>query len=346
MNTSIKVLWIDDDSGHIEDARNLESVRKSLRVLLLHPCDLDKKLVQYKDSSGTGWDIFLVDYYLNLKVQDNQKRYPYLGLTVAAKIRETFVEHPIYLVTAQMDDGKPRLLGWAQAVETSFDAILTLTDVQRQGAKIYYDALDYRSVRQCTRENLEALLELVAAPHGVRGRLKLVLPDELKEGLAPAKSSNVAGNAIAFTKWVRELLLMTPGFLYDDLHASTYLGIDSETFGRLSARFGRAKYSGIFSRSTVPLWWVSELDNILFSYKKAQKIRTTNPWEVAPLVFDVSNEHKTKCAMCGGLSPETVGINLQDDDDLRPVHYRCSHPHPKKARKLYFDEPRAFKLPG
>jgi len=345
MTRNIKVLWIDDDFRHIEDARNLESVRKSLRVSLLHPCDLDKRLTQYKDSDGTGWDIFLVDYYLNLNVKDNQK-YPYLGLTVAANIRETFVEHPIYLVTAQMDDGKARLDGWAQAVEASFDAILTLKDVQRQGARIYYDALDYRSVRQCTRENLEALLELAVAPHGVRGRLKLVLPDELKEGLAPATSSNVAGNAIAFTKWVRGLLLMTPGFLYDDLHTSTYLGISSETFAKLSSRFGRAKYSGIFSRSTVPLWWVSELDNILFSYTKTQKIGTTNPWEVAPLVFNVSNEHKTKCAVCGGLSPETVGINLQDDDDLRPVHYRCSQPHSKKTRKLYFDEPRAFKLPS
>lgn len=345
MIKNIRVLWIDDDSGHIEDARNLESVRRNLRVELVHPQDLDERLMQYKVSNGTGWDIFLVDYYLNRKEKDNQ-RYPYLGLTVEAKIRETFIECPIYLVTAETDDGKARLDGWAQAAEASFDAILTLRDVQRQGAKIYYDALDYRSVRQCARESLEALLELVAAPLEIRERIKLVLPDDLRGGLVPLTSSNVAGNAIAFTKWVRELLLMTPGFLYDELHTSTYLGMNMETFARLSSRFSRAKYSGIFSRTTVPHWWVSGLNNIVFSYPKAQKIETTNLWEVAPFVFNVSDEHKMKCAVCGGLSPETVGINCQDDDDLKPVHYRCSQPHPKKARKLYFDEPRAFKLPG
>lgn len=345
MTRNVRVLWIDDDPKRGEDARNLASVRKNLTVEFLHPRDLDEKLGQYKDSDGTGWDIFLVDYYLNQKEKDSQ-RYEYLGLTVAANIREKFMEYPIYLVTARMDDGKAKLDGWAQAAEASFDAILTLKDVQRQGAIIYYDALDYQSVRQCARGNLEALLELVAAPQGVRGRLKLVLPDELRGGLAPTRGINVEGNVIAFTKWIRELLLVTPGFLYDELHTSTYLGINIKTFAKLSTRFGRAKYSGIFSRTTTSLWWVSELNDILFSYSRAQKVRGANPWEVTPVVFNVSDQHRTRCAVCGELSPETVGMNLQDDDDLSPVHYRCSQPHPKKTRKLYFDEPRAFKRPS
>jgi hypothetical protein len=346
MTSKVKALWIDDDLTHLDDARNLRSRR--LGVDFSRPEKLVERLAPIAADGHETPDIFLVDYYLNEIADQNHQKYPNQGLTIEAQIRERFPEYPIYLVTHIMTDSEEaRLGGSTHAVKSSFDKILTFKEVQRHGEEIlYYDALDYRKIRTSPTQNQETLYSLLKAPIQVKEELKLVLPSQLRQGLATvSETSPYKGNAIAFAKWVRDLLLLEPGFLYDDLHTATFLGIKLSGLQKLTDELKKARYSGIFSKTSKGLWWTSKLREIIFSSPRARESTSTSPWEVAPIVFKVPKRDRSVCAICGDSLPETVGINSEDDRDLKPVHYRCSEPHPNKKRELYFDEPRAFR-PG
>ncbi len=337
----VKVLWIDDEvTDHTADAKNLEYLKKGLKVSIVHPSNLSSELKPNKLP-----DIFLVDYFLDEVsfLGAMGKKYDQRGLAVAGKIREVNPERPIYVVTQQRTKKEGIFISEAQAAKAAFDRRLTFKEVQRDGHNIlYYDALDYRLTRESSGRGVKYIYDLLHAPDGVREKIGLVLPDELKKGSGSNKYPE--GNSIAFAKWIRQILLEIPGFLYDELHAATYMGISIEAFKEVSSKFKKAKYSGVFARTKPALWWVSELTDIIFSKPKAQKIGKVNPWEVAPVVFKIPETKRAKCAVCNDLFPETVGINLNDDADLRPVHYRCSKPHPVRKRELYFDELRVFEI--
>ncbi len=344
----VHVLWVDDDKDdHLDDAKNLECARKGLCIEMFHPLVLHSKLLKLRNS-GEMPDLFLVDYYLDLVANGKNGKFKQRGLSVAGMIREIDPERPIYVITQQETKVEGIFYSVAQAARECFDRILMFKEIQREEGPniLYYDALDHRAIRESLRGDLKALFELLQAPDDVTETLKLVLPNELKNGLSAKKSTkHPEGNVIAFARWTREILLRVPGFLYEELYASTHLGMLIDSFREISPRLKKARYSGIFARTSPPLWWVSELNDIVFSNQKAWKIDKTNLWEVAPTVFSTPKEGLAKCEVCGESFPETVGINLKDDKDLKPVHYRCSRPYlQKRKRELYFDEPRGFEV--
>lgn len=348
INKTVKILWIDDEKERNKDAKNITYNRKYLRIEVLHPKSkkMKERLVEIENKKNLP-DIFLIDYFLDLVPEEiNGEKYHTRALALAGKIRELVPEYPIYVITNKETDKKGIFFSETQAAKTTFEKILILKDVLREGHNIlYYDALDFKRLRESTRNDLSILFELLEAPEDIKERIKLVIPDELKEGLAfPESTEHPEGNAIQFAKWVQYTFLTTPGFVYDKLHAATHMGLNVESFEKISPKLNKAKYSGIFSKTNEDVWWVSMLNNIIFSYKKAQKSNKTNPWEVAPIIFNISDKDRSKCAVCGGFFPETVGINLKDEKDLKPVHYKCSRPHPLKRRILYFDESRAFEV--
>jgi hypothetical protein len=338
MSSSIRILWIDDDYvNHEDDAKNLESEISNLTVEIIHPVDLEKKL----KSKIKKPDLFLVDFFLNQIPAPDGRIFPDRGLTVAGKLKERYPELPIYGVSHEEKRGM--FDTDAQAAKSVFDKQLTFETVQNDGAKIlYWDARDFRIIRIAEKENIDALLSTLKAPESIKDRFQLVLPDALRNGLGTKKE----GNSIAFGRWILEKFLPTPGFLYDDLHAATHFGLTETAFKRISKekRFKKIKYSGIFSKTSSDLWWVSELNNLVFSSPKAKKIDSDTTWEIAPSIFGISGVESSKCVVCNEPYPELVGINLDDENKLLPVHYRCSEPYPSKKRELFFDEIRGFKV--
>ncbi len=343
MQSKVKALWI-DDTDRSEDARNLQNA--SLLVEYIRPENLERKLPIYIKDKNSAPDIYLVDYFLGLISGNNNQKFKYNGLTIAAIIREHYPEYPIYLVTAvEHETADTKLSLWAQAANVSFDEILTLKEVQRNGMNfLYFDAMDFKAIRKATKADIGTLFKLLNAHKNIQEKLALVLPDELRSGLSSGVGTSQRGNAIAFAKWVRGTLLVKAGFLYNRLRTATYLGMNIANFNKIASSFSKALYSGVFSRSHESLWWVSELDLKIFSYAKAQRNLTINPWEIAPSLFKIPNSGTTKCGVCGKRHPETVGVNVDDNQDYRPVHYCCSEPYYNEKREPYFDEPRSFKL--
>lgn len=339
MNTRIKILWVDDDcENHREDARNLESENNNLIVEIVHPTKLSSKITSKK----AKYDLFLLDYFLNQMRSSDGDKFPDEGLTIAGKIKENYPELPVYGVSHLVDQGMFGVA--AQPSKAIFDKIFTFQEIQRKGAHILYcDALDFKIIRNIPKRDIEALFKLLKAPENVQNRIKQVLPDDLRQGIDTKKE----GNSIAFARWTQEKFLRIPGFVYNDLYAATHLGMTLGKYLEIAgnSKLGTTKYSGIFSKTSPTLWWVSKLNNIVFSSSLAKKSQYNNTWELAPLLFNIEKDDYSKCVVCKERYPDIVGIDLADETHYAPVHYRCSESYPAAKRELFFDEIRGFKRP-
>lgn len=334
MNSPIRILWIDDDETHIEDSKNMMFEQKNFLIELIHPTEFEETFDKYK--KGTI-DLFLIDYFLNEKYSNKNKKYNDKGLKIAGKIKENFPDYPVYGVSHNIEEG---IFGQeAQPANNCFDKILTFKEVQDGAFMLYWDAKYYNQIRNLPQNDVDALINLLKPPENSIDKLKQVLPNELRDGLG-TKSE---GNAIAFGRWVQKKILTFPGFLYNNLRAATHLGMTENKFINKKNSFKKAKYTGLFSE-THDLWWVSELDNIVFSSPKILKLKFDNTWELAPRIFNVPQEDYSKCIVCKEQYPELVGINIRNKKQIAPVHYRCSEPCRSIKREIFFDEIRGYKL--
>ena len=116
-------------------------------------------------------------------------------------------------------------------------------------------------------------------------------------------------------------------------------------FEKVSKNFEEVRYQGIFSRTTAEMWWVSVVNDIVFSHEGAQEIKSSDTWVVSTAIFSIPEEEISKCVVCNGPFPETVGTNSDNPDEVNPVHFKCSKPDLNKKRLLYFDGSRIFTRP-
>jgi len=334
----VRIVWVDDDPTHIEITRNLKAKRKELEI------DFINQLDQFEDFLAKKEDVnlFLVDDKLFLP---SKSPFNTRGFSIVAQIREKFPEIPIYMYSAFREEAGI-YAALAEATESLADRVLELKEIQRAGHELlYYDAKDYRKIKESPRESVKSLLSLLKAPKDDRERVISALPECLKDGLASKeRTTHAEGNTIAFAKWVRRVFLQLPGFVYDSLYAATMLGMTKEAFCREKLKFDKAKYAGVFEKTNPDLWWCSELRNIIFQMacNKYPKDDTTDPKKLTPKLFRLKESQMSKCAVCGEKYPETAGINKEDENDLKPVHYRCSIPNSAKTRVLHFEEARQF----
>ena len=325
----IKIVWIDDEPSHMEDAKTLESKRKDLKIKFISTSNFEDFLKKQED----GMDLFLID---------DKLRGRSVGVGIAGKIREKFPEIPMYLFTAYPEEyGISTAL--AEAAKSLGDDVLDLKKVQREGHDIlYYNAIDYRRIRESPHEEINALLILLKAPDEDCKRIVSALPESLKKGLLTRSD----GNAIAFAKWVKRNFLKLPGFVYNSLYSATKLGITKKAFQDLASEFEDARYDGVFAKTGPKLWWDSKLAKIIFQLA-SEKLRgddTTDLRKLTTKLFSLDEAKMSKCSVCGEKYPDTVGINKDDEEDYQPVHYKCSEPHPTKTRVLYFEEARQFSM--
>lgn len=322
-SAQIKVTWIDDDKNNEEDARNLESKNRKLHIKFIPAIGFESVLKEKTD-------LFLIDDRLHLRNYKN-------GLAVAGHVRVKFPETPIYLFSAWPNTTLRTTL--AQAAESAADKVIDTKKIRREGHDIlYYDALDYRKMRTARRHSLRVIFRLLRSPLDDQNRIRMVLPESLKKGLSRT------GNAIALGKWVSTNFLASPGFLYDSLYASTKLGMTESAFCKRESRFRTARYSGIFSNTSGPLWWNSTLMDIVFrrTARRFPREEKTDLPDLTKRLFNLASSEIAKCVVCGRKNPETIGLDKYDESNRHPVHIRCSIPHPTKTRAMFFEEVRQF----
>lgn len=321
-NSNVEIFWIDDDDTRRIDAQHLEKVKEDLKVTFLIYGEWVAFIEEMKERPPI--DLFLLDYLLFVK------RLNPGGLGVAGEIRENFPDCPIYIFSVK---SIPEI---AQQIA---DSILDFKVIQREPVLIYLDAVDYRAIRMSPRSSNADLLGFLKAPEIDQERIILATPESIKRSV----SSQSPFSSIEFAKWTKDIFLRLPGFVYDELFSATMLGMSAQTFHKMSSIFEKAKYCGVFSSTQVKLWWVSTLKAIVFELanKEMPDDSSTDLSRLTPRLFKLDESEVSKCFVCGERYPETVGSD-HNGENYHPVHYRCSIPHPKKTRMVFFEEERQY----
>lgn len=352
----VRVWWIDDDHSNKESdqARLAKLLNRDprLRVDAIPPTRLLEDLI---DSQKPKPDLFLVDYKLNSRPDQQGKRFQFTGTAVAGPLRDRFPEHPIYLVS--------RLITKEQAGDGTelFDRVLVhrqLTEAEGKNILID-DAQDFREIRKLkNRRSIAGINRLFKTPPSSKDRIEKALPDDLRNGIGQATMRGLRAleltyrpsGAVRFARWVRRVLLLVPGILYDDLYAATFLGMSEKYFKdnfikKIQGRnlMESPLYRGIFYRTSVRVWWKSSLSIVTYSLPEAKGYTVSKLWEDAPKIFKVPRDKAPLCGVCRKPYPETVGYDRHDPNRRAPVHWRCSEADPNRQPLPQFEQIRLLK---
>ncbi len=341
MNLKQKLIWIDDDKDHQKDATLIMKKQEHLEIIFLHPN-------KFKITEHCG-HIYLLDDRLFQKEDEDQIAFDKRGLNLAADIRIDHPEFPIYLFTTdKVPKGVFGVL--SQASEGLTDSIIEFKSIQRNGhIFLYHDSLDYERIRNTERKNVEAMVNLLHPQSFEKDEIFLAIPQVLKNGLSdPSDIENSQGNTNFYGKWIRNVFLQFPGFVYDSLFSATCVGMMESVFLSKKGEFKDAHYNGIFSNSRDNcLWWKSQLKRILYrlANDKLPIEERDNPYTFSEKIFHLKDSEVSRCALCGEKYPKTVAYNKDDEEERQPVHFHCSEVDEKKENRLYFDEIRFFEYP-
>jgi hypothetical protein len=175
-------------------------------------------------------------------------------------------------------------------------------------------------------------LELLKAPDEDTERLTRVIPDDLNRNF---NDPSFASRAYA---WVRRVLVQQPGFLYDQIWAATFLGLKRDSFDKVASLFQPAAYSGVFALPDSSRWWTSTLAKRLC--RQCDASPGEPPWLAGRRLPRVQPRDYSVCYVCKKPLPETVAFLDVVSDRQYPMHLKCSLPHPRFARQLFFAEAR------
>ena len=122
----------------------------------------------------------------------------------------------------------------------------------------------------------------------------MAIPQDLISEYTPTKHSLLA-------KWVRSVLLQNPGFLFDELHAATFLGLSVTGFQKVKPMFEAALYCGPFATGSRPVWWQTSLKDCLYQRVGVDASDYTQAAGRTLLAFE--EDDFCKCYVCGNLCP-------------------------------------------
>lgn len=323
MKRKNKILWIDDESKRERTAKNLEN-SLNIKVHFFDISTLGMTMNEVIGELKTNfppqiYDLIIIDHFLNKVEDDNIKK----GTIIAEKLREDFSKIPLLGVSAAIE--KINLSQRKLYVD-----ILPYEKISKYYLTIKSILKSFEILNQKSLNNINKVLELFIAPEIDKEMIIKIFPDELKKNFED-KSYN-----FRFSKWMRKIFLIRPGFVYDKLWAATSLGLNEKGFEKVLHLFKNAGYNGIFADESNPKWWKSSLKEIVYNKVKLKSYEPT--WILGELLKDIDKNDLSKCYSCGKAFPETVGFTDNTAKKAVPLHFDCSEPHPNFEQMLYFEE--------
>ena len=152
---------------------------------------------------------------------------------------------------------------------------------------------------------------LICFPHGSNARQSIVdalkPPDIDRPALASVMPEEFEGTVVHGTsphriaRWILNVFMGRPGFLYDALEVATFLGLSENSFlTKVSSKFEPALYQGPFATSTNPLWWASTLTDVLYSEMPESDLP---PHEAGRQFAGIDEADYSQCGVTGKSKP-------------------------------------------
>lgn len=345
----MNIIFIDDSAANKTQNHRILSYQNlrlndGLDLEVLHPTKIHQALYSKADRSTKDHiekaDLIIIDLKLNEFEDENNEKYPLNANSIMGLLRDCAPATPIFLVSSHFSAGN---FSGANYTADWFDRILT-SDELNISKLICSEAADYSALRN-SPATYQSLHQLLKTPDADKADIESAIPTEFKQ-LARSLNSNskIGAHALHLAKWIKEILMRTPGFLYDPLYTATFLGVKKDYFctniANRSEFNAAASYQGVFAKSNEPKWWRTGISEFIFNLPGIESITVSDIFKIAPILLNVPEEHHSSCAVCNGKFPETVGHMEDLGADWEPVHYHCSEEDPSITPVAFFELPR------
>ena len=313
-----KFYWIDDNP---ERSPAAVSMQETLEVK-----------VEFKDIRGKNLEEWLPNLLLSTEpelvildqnLEEANRGVFKKGSTVAAFIRETWPECPIVCVTGE------DLHNFSSIQKTLYEDIYPYSGISNYYNRITSIANSFKLIKEKIPKNLSDIISLLQVPEADSDKLITILPTSLKEDF------DDNGIIIEISRWVRDVLVKRPGFLYDKTWLATLIGIKPESFEKVSHYFEEAKYRGVFSNSSDTRWWKSTALQILYDISDIKGL----PWHRGRGISGITAADYSICYASGEALPETVAfVDSTKSAEEKPMKIKYTTLHNDFESMLYFED--------
>jgi CheY-like chemotaxis protein len=330
MSRRPSIIWLDDNGDR---EKFTDTIKRETGL----PCTFRNlhgvKAVERVDAilaNGQPRLVILDHFLTNVQGRGAEKR----GSNHAESIKEQWPSCPVIGVTAAANETKIDL-----RTRRAYDEVFSITDFDEVIPCLPHIIRGFEHVSKASPTSPSDVAQLLKPPAADATRLEAILPDELKRQEAISDRSFPS----RLYTWTRQVLVSRPGFLIDRLWAATLVGVKENSFAKVEKFFRKAAYSGVFAFPSEPRWWASAVEAVVYRRVKPRD-STENSWVVGRKLPGVRREDYSKCHACNEDFPEIVAYIDETPTAKRyPMHIRCTVPHPRFKKELYFQEIRMMK---
>jgi DNA-binding NarL/FixJ family response regulator len=329
MSKGFNFLWIDDERARETSAKILEkNTGEKVNFYDLSGKDLAKeieRLMQIHDP-----DLVIVDHRLHNTIGALRDKLKASGATAAELIKDSYPHMPVVCIT-KVDPNKE--ITFAQ--RAAYDAILNAAHLTQENQILVVLAKGFRQIKEGPPKSEGEILQYLGCPYDDFIRLKQVLPHDVKTGFEQK------GYASVLWRWVSDILLERPGFLYDSLWTATLVGAKESSFLKVQEKLESAQYSGIFANDVYPRWWASKVLEVL--YKSGHAEEQDDPRLIGRAYLNIPPQGYSRCAVSHSDLPDTVAFADTTNQKRRQVCLEYTEEHPDFQKLLFFEEIRIIK---
>lgn len=326
---AIRFLWLDDEPPHgskhiVSDIlKQKKGISKSSHFINVKGKNIWATLKTDVYPVLDSYDIILIDHNFG-GTQDTSLT----GATVAESIRDRVKNRPIIAITNVSDIDIHK--------QAAYDDVIEFTrNISQKVDYLKSVSTGFHILNSTEPTNIDDLLKLTKAPKDDYERIKKIMPHELKSKMSDPSFASL------FYKWIKFKFMGRPGFLLNRLWTSTLLGIKENRFNVVESLFEKAKYGGIFSKTSSDLWWQSKIKKILFDTLSDQPEML--PWRLGHALPGLSSKDIPLCHACKDKFPEIVAFTDETGKTSRPMHIKCTELHKEYESLLYFEDIRVMR---
>lgn len=314
------ILWIDDDA----DRKNASETLQEILGVRVDFCEVNrKKIMDIIEGFTKGLEpaLILMDHWLN-DIEGPSER----GSSIAEILREKWNDCPIVAITGMADE-------LDEHEKYLYEEVIPIEDLSTSHSLLMAIVAGFRELRANRPNSIDDIVDKLNAPSDDREMLISIIPKQIRSNF---KDKSLLINIY---KWIRHELYERPGLLYDNLWASTLIGIKIESFNKVKATFKTAEYNGLFSDAADERWWKSIIKDILFEALPDEKAAL--PWFLGFKLPGLSEADKSSCYRddCTETDPpDTVAYTDGTLSTRKPMHRKCTVKHPLFESLLYFEE--------
>lgn len=319
MTTQYHFVWVDDNIkrassfvGSLDGELRNTPVETNLEVVEVTSTLFDDLNQLVESWSTTPPDLIMLDHNFSTVPK---RLFGIHGSALAHLLRIRLSNTPIVCLSGQSIDSDEFNIEDLSEYTYLFDVnkIHNKKDLER----LFSIAEDFKLLCFPEKQPVRnAIVDVLRPPELDKSSLISVLPEEFEgeyvHGVSPHRIS----------RWILNVLMQRQGFLYDSLETATFLGLTERAFvEKVKGRFDSALYKGPFATESSPLWWSSELTNVL--YEELPYCANLFPQDAGRKFDNIVEEDFSRCAVTNEHTPAPDVVAYTDATNTE----RCAVRH-------------------